>query len=82
MEREQLRRCLGSLSNLQREAVMLAFYDGYTNLQVASMLRVPLGTAEESPIRDGLTKLRNVMQDGEAPSRWSPARPTVAPTSR
>jgi RNA polymerase sigma-70 factor (ECF subfamily) len=81
LEREQLRRCLGTLSNLQREAVMLAFYEGYTNLQVASMLRVPLGTAK-ARIRDGLTKLRNIMQDGAAPSRWSPARPTVAPTSR
>jgi RNA polymerase sigma-70 factor (ECF subfamily) len=81
LEREQLRRCLGSLSNLQREAVMLAFYDGYTNLQVADLLRVPLGTAK-ARIRDGLIKLRNVMQDGAAaPSRWSRERPTVAPTS-
>ena len=75
LEREQLLRCLGSLSNLQREAIMLTFYDGYTNLQVASMLRVPLGTAK-ARIRDGLIKLRNVMQDGAAaPSRWSRARP-------
>jgi len=82
LEREQLRRCLGSLSNLQREAIMLAFYEGYTNLQVASMLRVPVGTAK-ARIRDGLIKLRNVMQDGAAaPSRWSYARPTVAPISR
>jgi RNA polymerase sigma-70 factor (ECF subfamily) len=68
LEREQLRRCLGSLSKLQREAIMLAFYDGYTNLQVASMLRVPLGTAK-ARIRDGLNKLRNVMQDGAAAAR-------------
>jgi len=82
LEREQLRRCLGSLSNLQREAIMLAFYDGYTNLQVASMLRVPLGTAK-ARIRDGLIKLRHAMRDGAAaPSCWSRARPAVAPTSR
>ena len=82
LEREQLRRCLGSLSNLQREAVMLAFYDGYTNLQVASMLRVPLGTAK-ARIRDGLIKLRHVMQDGTAASsHWSRATPAVAPTWR
>jgi len=68
LEREQLRRCLGSLSNLQREAIMLTFYDGYTNLQVASVLRIPLGTAK-ARIRDGLTKLRNVMQDGTAATR-------------
>jgi len=82
LEREQLRRCLGSLSNLQREAIMLAFYDGYTNLQVASMLRVPLGTAK-ARIRDGLIKLRHAMRDGAAaPSRWSRARPAIAPASR
>jgi len=82
LEREQLRRCLGSLSNLQREAIMLTFFDGYTNLQVASVLRVPLGTAK-ARIRDGLIKLRNVMADGAAtPSRWSRARPAVAPALR
>jgi RNA polymerase sigma-70 factor (ECF subfamily) len=82
LEREQLRRCLGSLSSLQREAIVLAFYDGYTNLQVASMLRVPVGTAK-ARIRDGLIKLRNVMQDGAAaPSRWSRAMPAVGPISR
>ena len=75
LEREQLRQCLGSLSKLQREAVMLAFYGGYTNLQVADVLRVPLGTAK-ARIRDGLIKLRNAMQEGAAaPSRWSRARP-------
>jgi RNA polymerase sigma-70 factor, ECF subfamily len=77
LEREQLRRCLDSLSDLQREAVMLTFYGGYTNLQVASALRVPLGTAK-ARIRGGLIKLRNVMADGAvAPSRWSRPRPAV-----
>jgi RNA polymerase sigma-70 factor (ECF subfamily) len=66
LEREHLRRCLGGLSHLQREAVMLTFYGGYTNRQVASVLRVPLGTAK-ARIRDGLIKLRNVMADGAVP---------------
>jgi RNA polymerase sigma-70 factor, ECF subfamily len=65
LEREQLRRCLGALSTLQREAIMLTFYDGYTNLQVASVLRVPLGTAK-TRIRDGLIKLRYIMADAAA----------------
>jgi RNA polymerase sigma-70 factor (ECF subfamily) len=65
LEREQLRRCLGALSTLQREAIMLTFYDGYTNHQVASVLRVPLGTAK-TRIRDGLIKLRYVMADAAA----------------
>jgi RNA polymerase sigma-70 factor (ECF subfamily) len=45
---------------------MLTFYGGYTNRQVASVLRVPLGTAK-ARIRDGLIKLRNVMADGAVP---------------
>jgi RNA polymerase sigma-70 factor (ECF subfamily) len=65
LEREQLRRCLDSLSNMQREAIMLAFYGGNTYLQVASMLGVPLGTAK-GRIREGLIKLRNGMQDDTA----------------
>src|SRR5580698_4399277 len=66
LEREHLRRCLGGLSHLQREAVMPTFYGGYTDRQVASVLRVPLGTAK-ARIRDGLIKLRNVMADGAGP---------------
>jgi RNA polymerase sigma-70 factor, ECF subfamily len=65
LEREKLRRCLGNLSSLQREAIMLAFYDGHTYLQVASLLGVPLGTAK-GRIREGLIKLRDGMQDGAA----------------
>jgi RNA polymerase sigma-70 factor, ECF subfamily len=62
LEREQLRRCLDNLSYVQREAITLAFYGGYTYLQVASMLGVPPGTAK-GRIRDGLIKLRHGMQD-------------------
>jgi RNA polymerase sigma-70 factor (ECF subfamily) len=65
LEREELRRCLHSLSSIQREAIMLAFYGGYTYLQVAAMQGVPLGTAK-ARIRDGLIKLRGGMQDGTA----------------
>jgi RNA polymerase sigma-70 factor, ECF subfamily len=66
LEREQLRRCLDNLSGVQREALMLAFYGGYTYRQVASMLGVPLGTAK-GRIREGLVKLRHGMQDSTSP---------------
>jgi RNA polymerase sigma-70 factor, ECF subfamily len=64
-ERERLRRCLGSLSGPQREAIILAFYGGYTHPQVASALGVPLGTVK-SRIRNGLARLRDAMLDGPA----------------
>jgi Sigma-70, region 4 len=46
---------------------MLAFYGGYTYLQVASMLGVPLSTVK-SRIRQALTNLRDGMQHGTDPA--------------
>jgi RNA polymerase sigma-70 factor (ECF subfamily) len=65
LEREQLRRCLSGLSSHQREAIMLAFYEGHTHIQIASMLCVPLGTVK-GRIREGLARLRDSMQDSAA----------------
>jgi len=39
LDRERVRRCLGSLTELQREAVTLAYYGGYTYRQVAGPSR-------------------------------------------
>ena len=58
--RERLRRCLDGLSDLQREAILLAFYRGHTYAEVASILGIPVGTAK-ARIRDALIKLRDSM---------------------
>jgi RNA polymerase sigma-70 factor (ECF subfamily) len=60
LEREQVRRCLGSLTELQRESVMLAYYQGYTYREVAHLLDSPLGTVK-TRLRDGLIRLRDCM---------------------
>ncbi|HEY9412038.1 MAG TPA: ECF RNA polymerase sigma factor SigK [Jiangellaceae bacterium] len=60
LEREQVRRCMGSLTDLQRESVALAYYDGYTYREVAQLLHTPLGTIK-SRLRDGLIRLRDCM---------------------
>lgn len=57
-EYEQTRRCLESLTELQREAVRLAYYDGYTYREVANLLEAPLGTIK-TRLRDGLIRLRD-----------------------
>lgn len=64
LDRERVRRCLGSLSRLQRETVTLAFYGGYTHRQVAGLLGVPPGTVS-TRMRDGLIRLRDCFGVGQ-----------------
>jgi RNA polymerase sigma-70 factor (ECF subfamily) len=60
LERERVRRCLGSLTELQRETVTLAYYRGFTYGQVASLLGVPTGTVK-TRMRDALIRLRDCL---------------------
>ena len=60
LERERVRRCLRSLTELQRESVTLAYYGGYTYGQVASLLGVPTGTIK-TRMRDALIRLRDCL---------------------
>jgi RNA polymerase sigma-70 factor, ECF subfamily len=63
LDRERVRRCLGTLTDLQREAVTLAYYGGYTYRQVAGLLGVPAGTVS-TRMRDGLIRLRDCLGAG------------------
>jgi len=58
LEREQVRRGLDALTELQREAVVLAYYGGYTHREIAEFLGVPFGTVK-TRLRDGLIRLRD-----------------------
>ena len=60
LDAERVRRCLGSLTGLQREAVTLAYYGGYTYRQVAALLGVAAGTVS-TRMRDGLIRLRDCL---------------------
>jgi len=60
LERERVRRCLASLTDLQRESVTLAYYSGYTYDQVAGLLGVPTGTIK-TRMRDALIRLRDCL---------------------
>ena len=59
-EHEQVRRCLGGLTELQREAVNLAYYNGHTYAEVAQVLDTNPATIK-TRIRDGLVRLRDCM---------------------
>jgi RNA polymerase sigma-70 factor, ECF subfamily len=60
LERERVRRCLNSLTEVQRESVTLAYYRGYTYGQVAGLLGVPTGTVK-TRMRDALIRLRDCL---------------------
>ena len=61
LECQRVRRCLDSLTELQRESIKLAYYSGYSYPQVAQLLGVALGTVK-TRIRDGLIRMRDCLE--------------------
>jgi RNA polymerase sigma-70 factor, ECF subfamily len=61
LEHQRVRRCMGGLTELQRESIKLAYYSGYSYPQVAKLLGVALGTVK-TRIRDGLIRMRDCME--------------------
>lgn len=60
LEQERVRRCLDTLTDLQRESVDLAYYGGYTYREVGELLGVALGTVK-TRLRDGLIRMRDCL---------------------
>jgi RNA polymerase sigma-70 factor (ECF subfamily) len=59
-EAGRLNRCLGHLDEAKRNAIILAFVEGYTHEQIAQRLNTPLGSVK-SWIRRGLLKLKECL---------------------
>jgi len=60
-ERREVAMALRGLTDLQRQAIELAYYEGYTYREVAERLGVPEGTAK-SRLRDGIRQLRMTLR--------------------
>ncbi len=58
VESERVAGAMERLTELQRQAIQLAYYGGYTHTEVATMLRIPVGTVK-TRVRDGLIRLRD-----------------------
>lgn len=56
-DHREVRAVLGSLTDLQREAIALCFYAGHSNIQASTLLGIPVATFK-TRIRDALLKLR------------------------
>lgn len=60
IEGERVTAALSDLPEAQREAIVLAYYGGYSQNEIAVLLGAPLGTIK-TRMRDGLTRLRVAM---------------------
>jgi len=63
MDVERVRHCLDGLTPRQRDTVTLAYYRGHSYANVATLLKLPLGTVK-TRMRDGLIRLRDCLGVG------------------
>ena len=62
-QRERVQEALAQLPEDQREALKLAYFNGYSHSQIADVLKQPLGTIK-TRIRLGMQKLRQLLEQG------------------
>ena len=60
-EHDAVRTCLETLTEIQLESVRLAYFNGYTYSEVATLLEKPLPTIK-TRMRDGLIRLRDCLE--------------------
>ena len=59
-ERRVVLAALGEIPEAQRKALYLSYYEGYSQTEIAEILRVPLGTVK-TRMRQGMLKLQELL---------------------
>jgi RNA polymerase sigma-70 factor (ECF subfamily) len=62
MQRERVRAALAQLPEEQKQVLALAYFQGYSQSQIAESLALPLGTVK-TRVRLAMQKLREMLQD-------------------
>jgi len=61
LERKQIKEGFAALPEAQRRTLELAYFGGYTHVEIASQMQVPLGTVK-GRMRIGLEKMRSFLE--------------------
>jgi len=64
-EQQTVRLALQTLPDAQRRTIELAYFGGYTHVELAELMGVPLGTVK-GRMRIGLQKLRRQLEGSRA----------------
>jgi len=62
LERERIMRALATIPEPQREVIMLAYFGGFSQSEMAERLDQPLGTIK-TRVRLAMQKLRTVLEN-------------------
>ena len=65
VEQQTVRRALETLPEAQRRTIELAYFGGYTHVELAALMGVPLGTVK-GRMRIGLQKMRRALEGTRA----------------
>ena len=64
LDRERIMRALDGLPDNQRQVILLAYFEGYSQSEMAELLSEPLGTIK-TRVRLAMQKLRAVLRDDD-----------------